>query len=391
MRGGATKSFLAMADGVAREGHTVKVVVPDENGVVGILKARGWEVLPVAYRFCALPRWESLRDKLMFLPRLAKYYLENRKARKVVKKFAEKYQPDIIHDNTSVTDIGHYAAKHIGATHVIHIREYGWKDFRLVLPFLRERLRYRKAAIIAITEDLRKLRGGDVAIERQTTIYNGVVRHDQFRYHPDKQPEFLYAGRVQKTKGVEDLIEAYLKYSNDVMAEGRQPFRLIMAGSMSSDPELVGALQVRLREAGIDERVEWKDEISNVDEYMERVAATIIPSKWEGFGRVMPEAMSCGSLCVARDTGGSREQMNNGLRLTSHEIALRFDDAESLRACLKEIDEAYHQENAFAEGEKYEKMIKDSQKVVKNYYLCEEVGQKTLNFYKQLLEQDRKK
>ncbi|MDE6559605.1 MAG: glycosyltransferase, partial [Muribaculaceae bacterium] len=268
LQGGATKSFFAMADGVAREGNEIKVVAPDANGVTVAARERGWEVLVVPYRFCALPSWHTMRDKLMFLPRLLKTVICNLKARKVVRKFAEHYRPDIIHDNTSVTDIGHYAATHIGATHVIHVREYGWKDFRLVLPFINERLHYPKAALIAITDDLRELRGKGMPADRCTTIYNGVVKKEQIRYNPDKEPYFLYAGRIQEAKGVRDLIDAYISYARKIQSESKNPMRMVMAGSVTHDPGLYADLRRKLLDAGLDGNVEWMGEIKNVDKYM---------------------------------------------------------------------------------------------------------------------------
>lgn len=387
IQGGATKSFLAMADGVVREGHTVKLVTPDEEGLTIEARKRGWEVLVTPYRFCALPMLKSWRDKLMFFPRLAKTIFQNLRARRIVNRFVREYRPDIIHDNTSVTDIGHYAAKSIDVPNVIHIREYGWKDFRLVLPGLGRRLKYKKSAIIGITNDLTRLRGNKVPADRQITIYNGVIKRESISYNAEKRPEFLYAGRIQHAKGVTDLIDAYINYVDKVGEE--DAFKLLMAGNTHTEPSTVKELMRKLEDAGLENKVEWLGEIKDIEKYMAVAAATVIPSYWEGFGRVMPEAMAAGSLCIARPTGGTAEQLSNGRKLLDRDIALEFNDIPELTERLLEVDREFRSGSAFKSGGKFEKMIKDSQKVVEHYYLCEDVGKKTVDFYNRILKQEK--
>lgn len=390
LQGGATKSFFAMADGVAAAGHEIRIVAPDGNGVTVAARERGWEVLVVPYRFATLPALSTGKDKVLFLPRLLKSLIINRKARKVVERYVEEYRPDIIHDNTSVTDIGHYAAEHIGAIHVTHVREYGWKDFRLLNPGLKKRLKYSKAALIAITEDLKKLRGKFLPEAKKATIYNGVVSAEMIRYKSDKSPYFLYAGRVQHAKGVSDLIAAYIKYCDEVVAEGKTPLRLIMAGSLKHEPKLCSHLQTQLQKAGYDKNVEWLGEITGVDKYMEQAAATVIPSYREGFGRVMPEAMAAGSLCIGRNTGGTAEQLENGRKITGRDIALSFgNDSDSgvgrLAGLLQQVDTACRTGELMTEGGEYHRMIKDAQTTISRLYLREEVGKKVIDFYSTLL------
>lgn len=71
---------------------------------------------------------------------------------------------------------------------------------------------------------------------------------------------------------------------------------------------------------------------------MQRAKAIIIPSRFEGFGRVMPEAMAVGCLTIARDTGGTHEQLENGLSVTGKEISLRFTTVNELTERLIQVD-----------------------------------------------------
>ncbi len=383
LQGGATKSFFAMADGVAAAGHTIKIVAPDEKGLTVEARKRGWEVMVIPYRFSSLPLFATAKDKLMFIPRLMKNIWQNRLARKPVINFAKEFGPDLIHDNTSVTDVGHYAAKALEIPHIIHVREYGWKDFKLVILGLKKRIRYRKSAVIAITDDLKNHVAKDLPAERKCTIYNGIVKESQIHYQPDKEPVFLYAGRIQRAKGVADLIDAYILYAQEVGKESA--FRLVLAGSYKNEPEFHEQLVRKLAKNGLSEKVDWLGEINNVEEYMTTAAATIIPSYWEGFGRVMPEAMASGSLCIARNTGGSAEQLANGRKLTGQEIALPFNDTAQFVDRLKEVDSKFRTGDAYRAGGDFEEIIRNSQRAVMRYYLSENVGKQTVRFYEKIL------
>ena len=63
---------------------------------------------------------------------------------------------------------------------------------------------------------------------------------------------------------------------------------------------------------------------------MRQAKAIIIPSHNEGFGRCMPEAMFNGCLCIGHDTGGTKEQMDNGTEATGEDIALRYQTEDQL-------------------------------------------------------------
>ena len=71
-----------------------------------------------------------------------------------------------------------------------------------------------------------------------------------------------------------------------------------------------------------------------------RAKAIVIPSKYEGFGRCMPEAMSNGCIVIGHNTGGTKEQFDNGLSLTGTEIGYRYDNEDQLVNALKIIHNA---------------------------------------------------
>lgn len=383
-KGGATKSFLAMADSVAKKSNEIAVVVPDDNGITPILKSRGWKVLVVPYMFSTFPyiSW-SPRDIIRFIPRLIMSKLINRKARRVVNRFAEEWSPDIVHENTSVTDLGYHVAKRLNIPNVVHIREYGWKDFRRVIPNLNRRLMLPNTYMVAITSDLQKFRGKNIPKSHVRVIYNGVVSVGSLDCRSEKSPYFFYAGRIRPQKGVGDLINAYIKYAEMELLSGLKPLGLKLAGAYYS--EYADDLKSLISRAGLDDNVEWLGEIEDVHEYYSEAAATVIPSKYEGFGRVMPEAMAAGSLCVVRNSGGLAEQLKNGMELSGHDIAFSFETIEELVQCLSEISKSFYSGHEYELGGRFYNMIVDAKKVVRDLYSFEANANGILNYYSEIL------
>lgn len=384
-KGGATKSFLALADAMTSDGNEVAVVVPEENGITPILMDRGWRVLSIPYYYCALPSlsW-NVRDIVAFVPKLLWYILVNHRAKIAVTEFAKEWNPDIVHDNTSVTHLGHHVAKALDIPHIIHIREYGWQDFRIAIIGLKKRLRWRKSYSIAITERLAKFRDKGLPKGRMSTIYNGIVKEIPSDYISDKEPYFLYAGRIIETKGAGDLIDAYILYAKEELQHHKSPLRLKLAGEEGTDG-YSWRLRGKLKDSMLGDYVDWIGDVPDIDSYYKKAAATVIPSFHEGFGRVMPEAIAQGCLCIVRNSDGLAEQLENGRNLIGKEIALSFDNPEGLLANLKAVGNNFQKGDAFYEGGIYKKIIDAGREVVGRLYTTGAYARNVMNLYSRVL------
>ena len=111
---------------------------------------------------------------------------------------------------------------------------------------------------------------------------------------------------------------------------------------------------------------------------MYRATATIVPSKHEGFGRVMVEAMSNGSLVIARNSGGSKEQFDNGREYKGEEIGLSFNNNEELTNHLLQVSDK-NQNN-------FNHTISISQDTILLLYSENSYGSKVYNLYKRILD-----
>ena len=368
IHGGASKSFMNLVNYLISQAVKVTVVCPDNRGVYVVLRNMGIECFSLPYYFAADTLRSDFYSKLKFIPRKIRNYIFNTYSCRKLRLICSRISPDIIHTNSSVIDVGFKVAQKIGIPHIYHIREYGNLDFNLNTRYLDKQLMANNSFSITITKDI-AIKKGLLGV-RNRVIYNGIVNSDSFYYKSVKMPFFLYAGRIEESKGIGDLIYAYLNYVKSVTS----PFQLLIAGIIEDkDRPLVDELKHAVAAEKLDKLVKWLGERDDIYELMRNASATIIPSFNEGFGRVMPEAMANGCLCIARDTAGSKEQLDIGLELLGREIGFRFNTQEELTNQLLFVHNIKITER--------ERVIKDAQTIVSSIYSNENYGKKVMDFY----------
>jgi len=180
----------------------------------------------------------------------------------------------------------------------------------------------------------------------------------------------------EKAKGIEDCIDAFIAFKT----ESKKDIQLLIAGNPTTDGQHIKSdLIKRINIAGLTNDVHWLGGRDDINILMSKALATIVPSFFEGFGRVMPEAMSVGCLVIGRDTGGTKEQFDNGVEFTGQEIGLRF----------KTVDELKNHLTAIAKNglRPYQPMVQRGFLTVNNLYSIEEYGKHIFEFYKYVLNQ----
>lgn len=383
MAEGATKSLIAMISQVHTLGVELEVICPDENGITHWLKERDIKTHVVHFRHKRLPFTRTFSDKLKWLPRLIHDSWINFRAQPSVTDIAKTFSPDIIHENTSVIDLGYRASKAIGVPDVIHIREYGDLDFKMKLPGRKKRLTDKNVFTISITKDIKRHLCQD-SNPNATQIYDGILQVSDIRFNECKEKWFLYAGRIERAKGIDNLLNSYVQYACRVDSA----YPLYVCGGCNN-PAYLEKMKAFVAENGLESKVVWMGERSDIADFMYRTAATIIPSRFEALGRVMPEAMANGSLCVAKYTGGTKEQLDNGLKFTGKPIAIGYEDNEQLTQALVNITDAAERGNAFAQGSEYRNMIDRSQRAVEDFFSEQSFGHKIIDFYTKILNQHK--
>jgi len=137
---------------------------------------------------------------------------------------------------------------------------------------------------------------------------------------PYPEPYFFFAGRLERTKGVQDVISAYRRWS------GRAHFLVAGDGTYRRALERLAAGNGKVRFLGYIPQAE-------VQRYYRHALAAIVPSIWwEPLSLVCLDALRIGTPVIARDIAGPGElvrKSNAGLLYTTEvELLAALDQME---------------------------------------------------------------
>lgn len=365
--GGDTKAFFALLDSLILKGIEAVVVVPNTNGIYKTLCCRKITTYVLNYRPALYPYWNGMKDYVLALPRMIARLVVNAISSRKLVSIIKQEKPDIVHTNVGVTNIGYRAAKAAKTPHVYHIREYGDKDFHMY-HFPTRRSFYKildNSWSICITKDI-QAHYRQTGNPRSRVIYDAIGPEcAKYSRKSSEKPYYLYAGRIEPSKGLYSLLEAY-----------NVDIPLLVAGAHTSNKLYLQKCQALIEERHLP--VQFLGQRDDLPELQKGALAQIIPSRFEGFGLCMPEGMFQGCLAIARNTGGSKEQLDNGLELTGKMIGFRYNTQEELSNLLKHIP-------TMSEAEKTE-MRDRAFYCVNNLYTTEVSTDKVLAFYKEILQ-----
>lgn len=376
--GGATKAFLTMLHGLMRKGVQPLVVLPDGNGVCATLMSEGIDVVVLNYRPSTYTYHRTTLDKILFLPRMILRFILNYKAASSLKRvFAEK-RIQIAHTNVSIIEVGRKAAKSLGIPHIIHFREYGDLDFGFqyfpTFSKFHKEIKKQGDYSICITREIQEHHSLKENA-RSRVIYDPVVEELEAMPAVEKDNYILYAGRVQYTKGLDILLEAYNAALRRHQGEKTFP-RLKVAGSFA-EQQYVDDIKEYITSNNLNEYIDLLGECNNIKELMSRSRALIIPSRFEGFGLCMPEAMSEGCLCAGYDNAGTKEQFDNGEAMHSKPIGYRFKSQDELTDFLLLL--------ASAPDSQFEDMRRRAFATVQDLYSTKRNADEVYTFYKEII------
>lgn len=331
---GSTKAILGLISLLREKGVTPIFLVPDTKGIFHSLLEQGYDTYAIPFKLSIYPNSKTTKDLFTFVLKLICRIAINIVALYRIKKLIKRLHPDIVHTNTSVVSLGRIAAKSIGIPHIQHIREYGSKEFSTIYfpswRFVHRQIRNHNTFNVCITKDIQRHHGLNQC--NSVVIYDGV--HPKMTSIPasNKQNYVLYAGRIEYGKGLDILLTAYRNYIKEV----QHPIPLKIAGGIS-DQNYHDSIKTYISQNRLSSHVTYLGEVDNIEALMQEAKALIIPSRAEGFGFCMPEAMFNGCLCIGNRVAGTKEQMDNGLEYTGQEIALSFITHEELTTQLIKV------------------------------------------------------
>ena len=372
---GAYKAIVSLLENIVPKGVQALAITSTFDSQQHIFNNANIKTQRILYYSSIYPRCSTIKDKLLFIPRLLRKLLINNIATIKLLIITKKYKPDIIHTNVSLTAIGYYVARILKIPHIWHIREYGAIDFNTSYyypSFSIQKKRYKSkfSYTIGITKDIlkyNKLQNHP----NSKIIYDGVLPSHIQSYNPNKKPYFLYAGRLEKIKGILPLIDAYAEYCTLHLS----PLTLYVAGCGSE--AYTQLVKEKIATCGLENNIKLLGVRNDILELYKDAKAFIVPSLSEGFGFITAEAMFSGCLVIGNNTAGTKEQFDNGKEITGEEIALRYTTQEQLVQHLIDVTNN--------NTDYYEPMILRAQQVVTQLYSTESHAENVYNFYKEIL------
>lgn len=261
----------------------------------------------------------------------------NSDAYKVTKKVLKQFQPDVVllHTLSQPTAAVIFPLKHFPTILFVHGPElytkkllpwylkrtdYRGDTFQVKDLTLRGRLHYyyflyicrtvyrfalprvnKIVALSSYTQEMLLAEG-----MRSVLIPNGVKLLPRAPFSLD-MPQLLYAGRLEKFKGIDDLIRAL----PDILAVHPE-LTLRIAGTGSYQD----SLKCMVTKMKLERSVVFAGHLkpAELEQAYRRCSCFILPSTWpETFGKVGVEAMSVGRPVIATDVGGIRDWLHDGV------------------------------------------------------------------------------
>jgi glycosyltransferase involved in cell wall biosynthesis len=315
-----------MIEGLLVLGIVPLVILPKCGSLGSELGKRAIPYAHVSYFLSIYPPLQNARDLLLFLPRLFRTLWVNRRAAKRLIDLVHAFKPAIIHSNVGPLQIGHMVARKCDKPHVWHLREF--QEFRLCM--------YPLFSMSGFLRKLHSLNTHPIANSRGTydcyslgvngrVIYNGFDKANRPQFAASKKRYFLYAGRLEKNKGIRELIIAFAEF-----AKTESRYQLYVAGD-TLNKRFKKSLLSLVKDFQMNDKVIFLGMLDDIDDLMAQATALIVPSVKEGFGRTTVEAMFNGCLVIGNNSGGTKEI------LAKEDLGILYSGHDELVAAMKMI------------------------------------------------------
>ena len=174
--------------------------------------------------------------------------------------------------------------------------------------------------------------------ERITVIPNGI---DMTRFRSREEwtsireelgvaedtPLAGYVGRIERRKGLEDLLAAAA-----IIVRDNAAVRFVIAG-VANDANYMTAIEDLASSLGIRDRVLFIGYRDDVPRVLSQLSVSVLPSLSEGLSNTLLESMAAGAPMVATRVGGSAEAMRDG----ENGLLIEPSDPQSLAGAIKTL------------------------------------------------------
>ncbi len=198
-------------------------------------------------------------------------------------------------------------------------------------------------------------------------VYNGI-KTDKYNRTIKKQfnPDYIVMGCIGRImpsiKGQDVLLHAL----PDII-ERHPTIKVIFAGGVAnSQRQEYKKMLSYVKNNELDKNVDFIGVINSVPELLSKIDICVVPSRSEGFGLAMIEAMSMGVPCIVSDVGGLREIVDN----EKQGILFSSGNSEDFAIKFEQMISNYNEECETAWGKKNQ--IGDKYSI---YRMCDELTQ----------------
>lgn len=309
---GATISFKVILDGMLNYGHNIVVLISNRNKnneFIDYMINKGCVVEFIDDEFSIWPSY-SLKgwsnSFIKFPWRFVRKYFNLLRSYHQILHYIKKHRPDIVHTNVGVYPQAQKACKKLNIPHIWHLREYQTKDFKWQIFPSKNKFKklLQMSNVITITQDI--LNYFELQnIKKAKVMWDGILPVNVTTFIPNKKPYFLCATRISPEKNIETAIEAFAKVANEI-----PNYRLIIVG-LRSNLDYYNKLLKLTTELNCTDKIEFHNHSENIKDQMKDATALIVASHFEGLGRMTLEATFMGCLVLGKNTGGTKEILDN--------------------------------------------------------------------------------
>lgn len=213
---------------------------------------------------------------------------------------------DLVHTNTSITDIGLFLANKWNIPHIWHFREfvkehypfeYIWSDKRITQKLL------QSARVITISKSLEQKITNYSSNIKEVQIYDGIDIRSGYEksYFENNIIQFCIIGMITRDKNQLDIVKACTK----LIEQGHCNFTVTIVGPTEGDyyDEIVNYIHKN----NLESYISFTGYIENVNSVLEHMDIGIMASKKEAFGRVTIEYMSNYMPVIGTRSGATPE------------------------------------------------------------------------------------
>lgn len=212
---------------------------------------------------------------------------------------------DLIHINSSVSNVGAIAGLMAGIPYIWHIREliHGHFNCCYYNEDLKRELFNKAARIISISDCVKKKVLETYKIE-SIRMYNGLDIDKYENAIDDKNTynrNFLMAGIISEEKGQWDAIRAV----EFLIKKGYTDIKLYIIGN--ANEVFKWSVEKYVKRHDLNNNIYFISFKEDLMLFRKKVSYSITGSKMEALGRSTIEAMLAGNIVIGADTGGTKE------------------------------------------------------------------------------------